>query len=314
MSKTVIKIKGLNKSYGRINAVSDLDLEVEEASVFGFLGPNGAGKTTVIKILLGLVVPRSGEVEIFGRDLFRERDMIMKNVGAVVEAPALFEYMTASENLFYLAKLSGGADRAAVERTIQTVGLEQVADRKVKTFSYGMKQRLGIAQALLPQSSLIFLDEPSNGLDPHGIVGVRKLIRKLSRELGITVFLSSHWLSEVEQICDEVVIIDKGVKVCESAVSDLVRRHSNLALKTPDIERFRNFAEKEDIRILELKGESDIGLVVFEGAEEDVPGITAKLVGENIRVLSIGKHENSLEGIFVSLTGKDQADFVADRF
>ncbi|MCJ8330337.1 MAG: ATP-binding cassette domain-containing protein, partial [Lentisphaeria bacterium] len=202
----ILTARNITKRYGKQYALKDIDLTINEGEIFGFLGPNGAGKTTFIKIMLGLATPHDGELELMGVDIFRNRKAAIQQVGAVVEAPIFFEYMTAYENLSYLVALSKKISRERILDVLDMVGLSAAVNKKVGAFSYGMKQRLGIAQALLPDTRFLILDEPTNGLDPHGISGVRKLIRKLTSELGITVFLSSHLLIEVEQICDRVCI------------------------------------------------------------------------------------------------------------
>jgi len=300
--------------------VADLDLNVKRGECHGFLGPNGAGKTTVIKSFLGLTTPDAGEVSIFGRDLFLERDEIMRRVGAVVEAPALFGDFTARENLLYLSRLSSSAGGASsflspgkIDDALSTVGLDDAADRKVREFSYGMKQRLGIAQALLPESELIFLDEPTNGLDPHGIMGVRELIRRLRGDLGITIFISSHLLAEVEQVCDRVTIIDHGRVVRESLVSDLVAAGEALDVKVLDADAFAVFADSEKLKVLSRKDiDGGGGEFVVEGRESDVPELCRKLVRKKIGILGVSKRQNSLEDVFVELTGKDGSDSFAD--
>ena len=320
MSENVIESRGLSKSYGRVRAVVDLDLNVERGSCHGFLGPNGAGKTTVIKSFLGLTTPDAGEVSIFGKDLFVERDDIMRRVGAVVEAPALFGDFTARENLLYLSRLSisaGGSSRflskERIDEALETVGLDESADRKVKTFSYGMKQRLGIAQALLPESELIFLDEPTNGLDPHGIIGVRSLIKRLQGELGITIFISSHLLSEVEQVCDHVTIIDKGRVVRDTSVSELMAGGEVLDVRVEDAVAFAELAETEKINILSRNDSPNGGgTFIVGGREEDVPELCRKLVRRKIGILGVSKRQNTLEDVFVELTGKDGSDSFAD--
>ena len=316
MSDNVIHIKGLTKKYGKLTAVSDLDLEVPSGFVYGFLGPNGAGKTTVIKSILGLTTPTCGEISVFGKNLYLDRKDIMRNVGAVVEAPALFADFSALENLTYLTRFSAHIPKSKILETLDLVGLGHVGKQRVGTFSYGMKQRLGIAQALLPDNKLIFLDEPTNGLDPHGILGVRNLINRLSSELGITIFLSSHMLSEVEQVCDYVAIIDKGVKICESKVVDLVTEREHIEIIVKQDSEFAKFAEKEKLKILneEKLDEGGYALFLLEGKEEDIPALTRELVKSKIDIFRISKHQNTLEEIFVELTGKDSAPSVADRF
>lgn len=314
MNELAVKVRGLRKSYGRSVALKNLDLDVKSGVVYGFLGPNGAGKTTLIKILLGLSIPDAGEVEIFGKDLFLERDSILKNIGAVVESPAFFDYMTAYENLLHLTRLSCKIERNKILEALDTVGLRDVDNKRVGAFSYGMKQRLGIANALLPENKLIFLDEPTNGLDPHGILGVRQMIRRLCYECGITFFISSHLLSEVEQVCDFVTIIDKGEKICEARVSELVDRQSRIQIKTPDSDRISVFFRENNIEVSEEKRHGNFSVFLVKGAEESIPELNRRLVAEGIGIMKIGKHKDTLEEIFVEFTGKNKTDSASDRF
>ena len=316
MSEKIITVKNLTKIYGKIKAVSQLDLEVNAGEVYGFLGPNGAGKTTVIKSILGLTTPTSGEISVFGKNLFLERNTIMKSVGAVVEAPALFADFSAFENLTFLTNLSSRVSKKKIEETLDLVGLSDVGKQRVDTFSYGMKQRLGIAQALLPDNKLIFLDEPTNGLDPHGILGVRNLINRLSSELGITIFISSHLLSEVEQVCDSVAIIDKGVKICESKVSDLITESEHIEILLGKGHTFADFAKNANLKICSNKSvnNGDHDRYIVEGKEGDIPELTRGLVASKIDIFSIRKHQNTLEEIFVKITGNDKSHTGSDRF
>lgn len=314
MNDAAIKVRGVRKTYGEFTALKNLDLDVKSGVVYGFLGPNGAGKTTLIKILLGLSIPDAGEVEIFGKDLFLERNSILKSIGAVVESPAFFDYMTAYENLFYLTRLSARIDKNRITAALDTVGLKDVGNKRAGAFSYGMKQRLGIANALLPENKLIFLDEPTNGLDPHGILGVRELIKRLCVERGITFFISSHLLSEVEQVCDYVTIIDKGEKICEARVSELVNRQSRIQIKTPDSDRICVFFKENDIEIYNEKKHGGPSVFIVKGPEEFIPELNRKLVASGISIMKIGKHKDTLEEIFVEFTGKNRTDSASDRF
>ncbi len=311
-----ISIKGLSKSYGRHKVLSGIDLEVEQGIVYGFLGPNGAGKTTLIKILLGLTMPDSAEVEIFGMDLFLNRNRIMERVGAIVEAPVFFDYLSAEENLRFVTRLSGPVSRRQIDDALRLVGLESVAGKTVGKFSYGMRQRLGIASALLPDNKLLFLDEPTNGLDPHGIMGVRNLLRRLKSELGVTIFLSSHLLNEVEQTCDAVSIIDKGVKVHEARVDSLKSEADRIELRTSDPAAFRRFATTASLPFdSEPQTEPGEPTVFFiDRPSSEVPSIAARLVENGVPIMSIQPHETSLEEIFVTLTRHSQTDHAADRF
>ncbi|HPN84373.1 MAG TPA: ABC transporter ATP-binding protein [Victivallales bacterium] len=314
MAEKIIDVENLSRSYGKNKAVNDISFSVEKGSVHGFLGPNGAGKTTVIKILLGLIMPDCGEIKIFGCDIFSNRKKVMSKVGAVVEAPAFFEYMTAYENLLYLAKFSGGAPKDKIINSLDIVGLTEVKDKTVGTFSYGMKQRLGIAQALLPSNELIFLDEPTNGLDPHGISGVRRLIRKLSKDMGVTVFLSSHLLSEVEQVCDRVSIIDKGRLICESEVSKLLQADERIELIAEANPELEKTVACDNKKIIESKKDGSTVRIVIRGSEVQIPTLAKKICDGGFKLYRIGKIKHKLEDIFVELTGKDNGDTRADRF
>jgi len=208
----VISCKGLTKRFGPTTAVDGLDLRVSACQVYGFLGPNGAGKTTTIRMLLGLIVPTSGQIRLLGRKLPDPQGV--RRVGSLIEEPAFYPWLTGRRNVEVLAATSGGASAAEVQRVLGLTGLGEVADRKVKTYSQGMRQRLGLAAAMLGRPSLLIIDEPTNGLDPGGIREIRELLRGLSAD-GTTVFLSSHLLSEVEQVCDRVAVIVRGRLVDE---------------------------------------------------------------------------------------------------
>src|SRR5688572_15873467 len=205
--KEVIRVRNLFKSYGNIKALNDLSFTVTKGEVYGFLGQNGAGKSTTIRILLSLVRPTSGEVEVFGMNIRTHRKEILKNTGAIIERPDLYKYLSAYENVSIFSRLSGARNsRKRIMEQLELVGLAERSGSKVKTFSQGMKQRLGLAVALIHNPELVILDEPTNGLDPQGIADVRNLILHLSRNLGKTVFVSSHLLNEMEMIADRMLI------------------------------------------------------------------------------------------------------------
>ncbi len=219
----VLQTKNLTKRFKNLIAVDNLDLNVYRGDIFGFLGPNGAGKSTTIRMMLSLIYPNNGEILIFGKSLRKNFKKILKNVGAIVEKPDFYLYLSAYKNLEILAKLYGlNPTKKEIMDILELVGLEQRYKSKVKTFSHGMKQRLGIAQALLHDPKLIILDEPTTGLDPHGMKEVRDLITRLAHEKGKTIFLSSHLLNEIEQIANRMVIINKGKTVVEGNVFDLL--------------------------------------------------------------------------------------------
>lgn len=212
----------LSKRYGQRMAVNDLNLEVRRGEIFGFLGPNGAGKTTTIRMALGLITPTAGSVEILGQDVVARRSQILPRVGALIETPALYLYLSGRNNLRAIGSALGGVPEKRIDAVLELVGLAGRQKDRVKTYSLGMKQRLGVAIALLQDPDVLILDEPANGLDPAGIVEMRDLMHRLS-EAGKTVFISSHLLTEVQQICTRVAIINLGKLVTESSVADLTR-------------------------------------------------------------------------------------------
>nr|BBH95051.1 ABC transporter ATP-binding protein [Thermogemmatispora argillosa] len=217
-----LRTRGLTKRYGQRLAVADLNLEVRRGEIFGFLGPNGAGKTTTIRMLLGLITPTAGSIEIFGQDLRRRASSVLPRVGALIETPALYLYMSGRDNLRAVASALGGVSERRIDEVLEMVGLRNRQKDRVKTYSLGMKQRLGVALALLHDPELLILDEPANGLDPAGIVEMRDLLHALAAQ-GKTIFISSHLLSEVQQICTRVGIIRLGRLVTVASVEELTR-------------------------------------------------------------------------------------------
>lgn len=222
-SEKIIEIENLTKKFKNLTAVNNLDLTVLKGDVFGFLGPNGAGKSTTIRMLLTMIKPTSGKIKIFGKSLNENRNEILRKVGAIVEKPDFYLYLTAYTNLEILGKISGmDISKKRIMEMLELVGLDKRYNSKVKTFSHGMKQRLGIAQTLLHDPDLIILDEPTTGLDPQGMKEIRDLIIHLSKDKGKTIFLSSHILSEVEIVANRMIILNKGTKKVEGYVQDLL--------------------------------------------------------------------------------------------
>lgn len=219
----VIQVHQLSKHFGTLKAVNQLSFNVNEGEVFGFLGQNGSGKSTTIRMLLSLIHPTSGHIELFGKPLQSHRTQILEEIGAIIERPDLYPYLTAHEHLQLFAKLrSKKIGKDDIRNTLQKVGLLERSKDKVQTFSLGMKQRLGIAIALVHNPSLIILDEPTNGLDPQGITDIRNLIQQLAKEEGKTILVSSHLLSEIEQMATQIMIIHKGEKVAEGPIQKLL--------------------------------------------------------------------------------------------
>jgi len=227
--EVVLSIRNLSKQYGKRLAVDNLSLDVRRGEIFGFLGPNGAGKTTTIRMMLGLIAPTGGSVDILGKDITFYRAEILPRVGALVETPALYLYLSGRDNLRAVGSALGGVPRARIDDVLELVGLQNRQKDRVRTYSLGMKQRLGVAIALLQDPDVLVLDEPANGLDPAGIVEMRDLMHQLSAA-GKTVFISSHLLPEVQQICTKVAIINLGKLVTESTVEELTSTHGEFSV------------------------------------------------------------------------------------
>ncbi|MCB0739565.1 MAG: ABC transporter ATP-binding protein, partial [Chitinophagaceae bacterium] len=282
----IIRVKNLTKDFKELRAVDSLSFEVTKGQVYGFLGQNGAGKSTTIRMLLSLIKPTAGSIEIFGLNLFQNRKAILRQVGAIIEKPDLYKYLSVLENLKIFAAMSG--KRISTPKLLEQLAVVGLADRahsKVKTCSQGMKQRLGIATALVHNPQLILLDEPTNGLDPQGIVDIRKLIIRLSKELQKTVLISSHQLNEVELIADAMIIIDKGKKVMEGKVSELFDPAETVVeLKTTDdalmIEKIKQAGWQNIIQ------EKRSDCILLKLHKKDIPSILQKLVKLDIPILS----------------------------
>lgn len=299
----VISVDNLSKQFTEVKAVDALSFSVNRGEVYGFLGQNGAGKSTTIRMLLTLVKPTAGSIHIFGKNIQSHRREILKNTGAIIEKPDLYKYLTAFQNLKIIAQLSGihPAKKQLMDQ-LEKVGIAERADSKVKTFSQGMKQRLGIACALIHNPALIILDEPTNGLDPQGIADIRNLILQLSKEENKTVFVSSHLLSEIELIADSMLIIDKGRKVAEGKVADLLNPADTLV-------KIEAVNEPETSVILK---ESQWNKKLQEGPElilkmhrNEIPELTKFLVHNYVEVISV-QPKHSLEDYFLSLTTSNQ--------
>jgi len=289
----------LTKSYGRLRAVDSLDLEVGAGELFGFLGPNGAGKTTTIRMALGLIRPSSGRVEILGRDLSRHRAEVLPYVGALVESPALYLYLSGRDNLRAVADVLGGVPGSRIDELIELVGLKGRDRDRVRTYSLGMKQRLGMAIALLNDPRLLILDEPANGLDPAGIVEMRDLLRQLAAA-GKTVFISSHVLSEVQQICSRVAIINRGRLVRVAPVAELLEAPGEFEVRVDDPDRLVQALHLEDwgrnARVVD-------GLVVTDAPGGRGRALIAWLVANHHQPDSVAERQRELEDVFLTLTG-----------
>ncbi len=303
MNPVALQTRGLTKRYKGRAVVNQLELTVHAGEIYGFLGPNGAGKTTTMRMILGLVLPDEGEIEVAGQDAISHRLKALRQVGAVVEAPAFYLDLSARRNLMYLGGLSGACRRQRVEEVLELVDLHEVADEAVGTFSFGMKQRLGIAQALIPDSKLILLDEPTNGLDPHGIKDTRELMRRLCRDLGVTIFLSSHLLSEVEQVCDRVGIINQGQKILEDRVEALLKLEHVLYVEVGEPVRARELLSARGWQS-EPAGNRNgaTNMLKVQADSATAADVNTHLVQAGVRVHQLLPATHSLEQLFVTLT------------
>jgi ABC-2 type transport system ATP-binding protein len=297
----IIKVNNLTKEFRDVKAVDDLSFTVEEGKVYGFLGQNGAGKSTTIRMLLTLVSPESGEIEMFGMDLSRNRNRILRNIGAIIERPDLYKYLSARENLSIFAALSGiRVTGKQIMDQLEMVGLAERAGSKVRTYSQGMRQRLGIATALIHDPQLIILDEPTNGLDPQGIADVRNLILHLSNDRKKTVFISSHLLNEMELIADSMLIIDKGKKVAEGSKEELLNPSTTQVELITDNTAVSLRLIRETAWGRSITTESN-GRILLSMDKGSIPQFNRVLVEKGINVLSL-KPKHSLEDYFLSLT------------
>jgi ABC-type multidrug transport system ATPase subunit len=301
---SVIQVQGLTKKFGhQFTAVNDLSFSVNKGDVYGFLGQNGAGKSTTIRMLLSLITPTSGSIEIFGMPLQANRAAIMQNVGAVIEKPAMYEYLTAYQNLKIFSALSGvSKTRLQLLHELDVVGLAARAHDLVRTFSQGMKQRLAIAMAMVNDPQLILLDEPTNGLDPQGIADIRNLILQLSRVQGKTVLVSSHLLSEIEQVATRLIIIDKGCKLVEGDSKDLFDKSKTVvAIQTlNNIEATKQIMQTNWASHVLIDRSSDKE-ICMQLDEKLLPTLHKNLVEMGIGVLSV-KPMHSLEDYFLRIT------------
>ena len=296
----IITTNALTKEYDHKKVVNTLDLHVPEGSVYGFLGPNGAGKSTTLKMLLGLVKPTGGEIRVFGKKLSQENRLeILKQTGSLIEAPSYYGHLSGKENLRIICKLKNVPEKD-IMRVLHLVRMEKQMDKKVKNYSLGMKQRLGIAAALLGSPRLLLLDEPTNGLDPAGIQEIRELIRDLP-EHGITMLVSSHLLAEVDQMATDVGIIDKGHLIFQDSLV-ILHEHSRsrILFQTSDNEAAFRLLNTVGMSV---KWETD-SFYLDHVSDDIVMDAVGQCVNAGIGVFRVTEQQKSLEDIFLSLTGK----------
>src|SRR4030095_13557933 len=299
MSDVALQTEELTKRFGTRTAVDRLSLRVERGDIYGFLGPNGAGKSTTLRMLLGLIRPTSGVIKFPLRASGWEYLRARSRVGAIIEAPAFYENFSGRRNLQLLASLSGGVQGKRVEQVLEIVGLRDRARDPVKVYSYGMRQRLGIAQKLFSTPEFIILDEPTNGLDPEGVQQTRELIRRLRDEFNLTVLLSSHLLSEIEQLCNRVGIIHEGRLLYQGGPAALVTPNRTYKVRVDDLTAAFELVTKEPGVTVSRNGNSFLRI---NADEESISAVNALLVSKEIKVFELSPHQETLEEAFLRLT------------
>jgi ABC-2 type transport system ATP-binding protein len=300
----VLELVNLSKTYGRrgggVRAVRDVSLSVRAGEVYGFLGPNGAGKSTTIRMLIGLIAPTTGAARLFGQDL-RSDPSVLRRVGSLVDGGAFYPFLSGRRNLEVLAKTHGGGSER-IDALLEQVGLARDAKRKVKGYSTGMRQRLGVAAALLNDPDLVILDEPVNGLDVAGIQEMRDLIRGLAVDRGKTVFLSSHLLHEVQQVCDRVAIITQGEIVRESTIADLLRQDDGLRIEAIPVDI------AEEALATRWAVERDGEALIVRATRAEAPEVVRRLVGAGADLFRLVPEQRNLEEVFLAITQQEQGD------
>jgi ABC-2 type transport system ATP-binding protein len=292
----MIALSKLTKKFGGRVAVNNLTLAVPRGEMFGLLGHNGAGKSTAIGMMLGQVWPTHGEVRVCGHDVTTNRAQALQKVGAIFEAPAFYDYLSGWRNLEILSHYSAPTSAARIREVVDWAGLTGRELSPVKTYSHGMRARLALAQALLPQPEMLILDEPGNGLDPEGIAEMRQTIARLHRELGLTILLSSHQLAEVEQLCTRIAVLNQGRKVFEGLIADVKATRGRVQLKTPDFAAATALLRERGI----ITGAAD-GKYISLGEGKTIAEATKLLVGANVSVEGIWQHDQTLEDFYLGL-------------
>ncbi|TXR64414.1 bacitracin ABC transporter ATP-binding protein [Bacillus sp. AY18-3] len=300
MGTYIVETEDLTKTYGAVNSVNQLQMQVGKGEIYGFLGPNGAGKTTTIRMLLGLIKPSKGNIKVFNRDLKTSRIDILREVGSLVESPSYYGHLTGHENLEVIRQMLQ-VPKKNIDEVLRIVRLEKQKDKLVKQYSLGMKQRLGIAMALLGNPKLLILDEPTNGLDPAGIQEIRELIKQLPKQYDMTVVISSHLLNEMDQIATQVGIINSGQLIFQDKI-EVLRKKSQAAMKirVNDVVKAHQILEQHHIH-LRIEGNC---LVTHQQEDHLISHINHLLVQQNLSVYRIEEEKHTLEEIFLSLTEK----------
>lgn len=298
----ILKVDNVSKNYKETIAIENLTFEMKKSEILGIIGPNGSGKTTIMRIITGLIRNFKGDVFINGLSIREEKD---RRIGCIIEMPGFYPYMSGIDNLKYFSMYSNDIDEKVFHKYIDLLGLSKAIGRKVSTYSLGMKQRLGILQAMLNKPELLILDEPTNGLDPNGIQEFREYIKKLAKEKNISVLISSHILSEIEQICDKVIILQNGRKLKEITMDESNKsKHCVYVLSTDQTGDLTEFLKKEQ---LQIEGPGKDYIKVKMG-ERDIGEVLAKIYASNIKLTGITHHIDSLETEYLNLTGGNKIE------
>jgi len=303
MSETTLAVKNLTKTIGKRKIIKDISFELKSGEVFGFLGPNGAGKTTTIRMLVGLIKPTSGSIRICGYDVKKDFSKAMERLGCIVENPELYPYLTGWENLQFFARMLKGVDDKRIEDIIELVGLKDRIHDKVKTYSLGMRQRLGIGQALLSRPKVLILDEPTNGLDPSGIREMRQFIRFLAEKEGLSVLVSSHLLSEIQLLCDRVSIILNGKIIHTESVQSLLTAQERIIWRFTPMDVGIDLLKSVSPSV-KIDGEN----VITPFLEEEASKWSKMLFEANVNIIEMNRQIPSLEHLFLELTGGGTID------
>jgi ABC-2 type transport system ATP-binding protein len=298
--KITLSVKNLKKVIGKKEIIKGLTFDLREGEVFGFLGPNGAGKTTTIRMIVGLIKPTSGSIEICGSNIEENFQEAMTNLGCIVENPELYPYLSGYNNLLHFARMIEGIGEERIKEVTELVGLTERIHDKVKTYSLGMRQRLGIAQALLGRPKVLILDEPTNGLDPAGIREMRQFIRFLAEDEGLSVLVSSHLLSEIQLLCDRVAIISKGTIIRTDTVHQLLANRERVVWHVNPLDK-----GKEVLSSLTKIEQKDDGTILTEFNEQLIPIWNKQLVEAGVAVMEMNRKMPVLEDLFLELTGGD---------
>ena len=299
----MIELKGVSKQFGERWAVRDLDLAVPRGEIFGLLGHNGAGKSTAIGMMLGQVWPTAGELRICGHDITRDRAKALHRVGAIFETPVFYDYLSGRKNLEILSHYTGPTSADRISRIVDWVGLTGRDGDRVSKYSHGMRTRLALAQALLPDPELLILDEPSDGLDPEGIHEMRLTIQRLQKELGLTILLSSHLLNEVEQLCTRIAVVNQGRKVFEGTLAEAKQTKQWVRLKVGDFAKATTALQAEKL-ITDTRNGSQVALA--DGVQTDA--LVRRLVALEIPVFAIAPEEETLESFYLNLMHDSRAE------